>query len=42
MGGKKNDLKPMWDKLMKLVDPEEPTPVSDHTWSARSVNASRI
>ena len=27
MRGKKNNLKPVWDKLMTLVDLEEPTPL---------------
>ena len=29
MGGKKNNLKPMWDTLVKQVDFEEPTPLLD-------------
>ena len=27
MGRKKNNLKPIWNKLMKQVDLEEPTPL---------------
>ena len=32
MGGKKNNLKPMWHKLMKQVDLEEPTPLLDQVY----------
>ena len=32
MGGKKNNLKPMWDKWTKQVDLEEPTPLSDQVY----------
>ena len=30
--GKKNNLKPLWDKLMKQVDLEEPTPLLDQVY----------
>ena len=32
MAGRKKDLSPVWKKLMKLVDPGEPTSFLDHVY----------
>ena len=41
MAGKKQNMAPVWKKLMKNVDLEEPTSCLDHVciWNALSVNA---
>ena len=41
MRGKKDNLKPMWDKMIKQVDLGEPNSLFDQFfWDVRSENAS--
>ena len=43
MAGRKQNMAPMWKKLMNLVDLGEPTSFLDHVyiWDALNVNANR-